>query len=50
MKTHVRLGNQLGLQATPAYVIGDIAIIGHPGQNSLKYMVESMRKCGKAMC
>jgi protein-disulfide isomerase len=50
MKTHVRLGNQLGLQATPAYVIGDIAIIGHPGRNSLKYMVESMRSCGKAMC
>jgi protein-disulfide isomerase len=50
MKTHVRLGNQLGLQATPAYVIGDIAIIGHPGKNSLKYMVESMRSCGKPMC
>ena len=50
MKTHVRLGNQLGLQATPAYVIGDIAIIGHPGRNSLKYMVDSMRKCGKASC
>jgi protein-disulfide isomerase len=50
MKTHVRLGNQLGLQATPAYVIGDIAIIGHPGKNSLKYMAESMRRCGKPMC
>lgn len=50
MKTHVRLGNQLGLQATPAYVIGDIAIIGHPGRNSLKYMIDSMRRCGKASC
>lgn len=50
MKTHVRLGNQLGLQATPAFVIGDIAIIGHPGRNSLQYMVQSMRRCGKASC
>jgi hypothetical protein len=31
-------------------VIGDIAILGHPGLNSLKYMIESMRKCAKAMC
>jgi protein-disulfide isomerase len=50
MKTHVRLGNQLGLQATPAYVIGDIAVIGHPGRNSLQYMIQSMRRCGKASC
>ena len=50
MKTHVRLGNQLGLLATPAYVIGDIAIIGHPGRNSLQYMVQSMRSCGKPSC
>jgi protein-disulfide isomerase len=50
MKTHVRLGNQLGLRATPAYVVGDIAILGHPGKNSLKYVVDSMRSCGKPMC
>jgi protein-disulfide isomerase len=50
MKTHVRLGNQLGLRATPAYVIGDIAILGHPGRNSLQYMIQSMRRCGKASC
>jgi protein-disulfide isomerase len=50
MKTHVRLGNQLGLQATPAFVLGDIAIIGHPGRNSLQYMIQSMRRCGKASC
>ncbi len=50
MKTHVRLGNQLNLMATPAYVIGDIAVIGHPGRNSLKSMIESMRRCGKPLC
>ncbi len=50
MKTHVRLGNQLGLMATPAYVIGDIAILGHPGRNSLQYMIQSMRRCGKPSC
>ncbi|NWG23035.1 MAG: DsbA family protein [Pseudorhodoplanes sp.] len=50
MKTHVRLGNALDLAATPSYVIGDVAILGHPGAESLKRVVASMRQCGKAVC
>jgi protein-disulfide isomerase len=50
MKAHVRLGNALNLAATPSYVIGDVAIVGHPGGQSLKSVVAAMRKCGKAVC
>lgn len=50
MKTHVRLGNALDLAATPSYVVGDAAILGHPGANTLKKIVAAMRKCGKPVC
>lgn len=50
MKAHVRLGNALKLQATPAYVIGDVAVLGHPGRKALRRSVEAMRRCGKAAC
>ena len=36
MKAHVRFADTLWLKATPSYLIGDVAIQGHPGQKSLK--------------
>ena len=50
MKAHVRFADSLGLKATPSYLIQDIAIQGHPGRQSLKAVVDSVRKCGKATC
>ena len=50
MKAHVRFADRLGLKATPSYLIHDVAIQGHPGQKTLKGIVESVRKCGKAVC
>ena len=50
MKAHVRFADKLGLKATPSYLIGDVAIQGHPGQKTLKGIVESVRTCGKAVC
>lgn len=50
MKTHVRLGNALDLAATPSYVVGDVAILGHPGGDALKKVVAAMRQCGKPVC
>ncbi len=50
MKAHVQLGNALKLIATPAYVIADTAILGHPGRDSLKRAIESVRRCGKVVC
>ena len=31
MTAHVQLGNALGIQATPGFVIKGVAIIGYPG-------------------
>jgi protein-disulfide isomerase len=50
MKAHVRLGNALNLMATPSYVIQDVAIIGHPGRNALKSLIDAVRRCGKIVC
>jgi protein-disulfide isomerase len=50
MKAHLRFATTLNLQATPIYLIGETAIQGHPGRTSLKAVVDSMRKCGKAVC
>jgi protein-disulfide isomerase len=50
MKTHVRLGDRLGLMATPAFVVGGVAIVGHPGRKALREIVAAIRRCGKVMC
>jgi protein-disulfide isomerase len=50
MKAHVRFADMLALKATPAYLIGDVAIQGHPGRKSLQTVIDSIRKCGKAVC
>lgn len=50
MKAHLRFANALDLKATPSYLIGDVAIQGHPGRKSLQTVITSVRKCGKAVC
>lgn len=50
MKAHVRLGDVLKLMATPAFVINDVAILGHPGKQSLQRIVESVRRCRQVVC
>lgn len=50
MRAHVRLGNAMRLVATPAYVIGNVAILGHPGRQSLQRVVDSVRRCRKVVC
>jgi protein-disulfide isomerase len=50
MKAHLRFATALDLRATPAYLIHDVAIQGHPGRKSLKAVVDSVRKCRKAVC
>jgi protein-disulfide isomerase len=50
MKAHVRMGNALNLVATPSYVIGGVAIVGHPGEQTLKSAIASVRKCGQVVC
>jgi protein-disulfide isomerase len=50
MKTHARVGGELKLMATPAYVMQGVAIVGHPGLESLRKMVASVRRCQKVVC
>ena len=50
MKAHLRFANTLDLKATPAYLIHDVAIQGHPGRKALTDVVRSVRACGKAAC
>jgi len=50
MKAHVQLGDSLGLAATPAFIIGNVAILGYPGRATLQAIVDAAGACGKAMC
>lgn len=50
MKVRVRLGNQLGLAATPSFVIKGVAILGYPGRQSLGRIIQSVRTCDNVVC
>jgi len=50
MKDHVRLGNALGLAATPAFIIGGVAVLGFPGRYRLQAIVDAVSACGKVVC
>jgi len=50
MKDHVRLGNSLGLAATPAFIIDSVAILGYPGRYRLQAIVDASAACGKIVC
>jgi protein-disulfide isomerase len=50
MITNVRLGDSMGLEATPAFVIKGVAIIGYPGSRTLANIVRSIRTCDKVIC
>jgi protein-disulfide isomerase len=50
MISHVRLGNALGIQATPGFVIKGVAINGYPGPKALKRIVHSVEHCDNVVC
>lgn len=50
LKSHADFGSAARLVATPAYVVGGVAIVGHPGLKSLRKIVAAMRSCGKVAC
>jgi protein-disulfide isomerase len=50
MKAHVRLGNSLGLAATPSFIIGGVAVLGFPGRYRLQAVVDAVSTCGKVLC
>jgi protein-disulfide isomerase len=50
MVIHAKLGDELGLKATPAYIVQGVAILGHPGLEPLRKLVASVRACNKVVC
>ncbi len=50
MIAHVRLGNALGIQATPGFVIKGVAINGYPGPKALARLINSVERCDKVVC
>jgi protein-disulfide isomerase len=50
MKDHVRLGDSLGLAATPAFIIASVAILGYSGRYRLQAIVDASAACGKIVC
>jgi protein-disulfide isomerase len=50
LKSHMRMAADLGLYATPSYVIGNGGVLGHPGANALAKMIASTRHCDRLAC
>ncbi len=50
MKQHVRLGDALGIDATPGLIISDVAILGYPGPKALATLLGAVARCGAVLC
>ncbi|MER2265032.1 DsbA family protein [Methylobacterium oxalidis] len=50
LKSHMKMAADLGLYATPSYVLGNTGILGHPGARSLARMIASLRRCDRIAC
>jgi protein-disulfide isomerase len=45
-----RLANAIGITGTPTYVVGDEAVFGAVGLETIEQKVANVRACGKATC
>lgn len=50
LKAQMNVAANLGLTATPSYVLGNIGILGHPGPKALARMIAAMRRCDQIAC
>lgn len=50
LKSQMRMAADLGLAATPSYVLGNTGLLGHPGVKSLAKMIGATRRCDKIAC
>ena len=50
LKSHMRMAADLGLYATPSYVLGNGGVLGHPGAKALAKMIASTRHCDRLAC
>ncbi|GJE12548.1 MULTISPECIES: DsbA family protein [Methylobacterium] len=50
LKSQMRMAADLGLYATPSYVVGNSGILGHPGARAMAKMIASVRRCDRLAC
>jgi hypothetical protein len=50
LKSQMRIAADLGLYATPSYVLGNSGILGHPGARAMAKMIASVRRCDRLAC
>jgi protein-disulfide isomerase len=50
LAANLQLGDKLGINGTPSYVIGSEIVPGAIGYDALKAKIDSMRKCGQTVC
>lgn len=50
LRAHRDVAANLGLTATPSYVLGNTGVLGHPGVKSLARMIAAMRRCDQIAC
>lgn len=50
LKSQMRMAADLGLYATPSYVLGNNGILGHPGARAMAQMIASVRRCDRLAC
>lgn len=50
LKQSADFGSAAKLIATPAYVVKDVAILGHPGLKPLQKVIAAVRSCGAVVC
>lgn len=50
LKSQMRMAADLGLSATPSYVLGNTGLLGHPGPKALAKMIAATRRCDRIAC
>lgn len=45
-----KLGQQLALNGTPSFILGDEAIVGAVGYDAMRGKLDNLKKCGKVAC
>jgi protein-disulfide isomerase len=50
LRENADFGTDAKLGVTPAYIVGGVVILGHPGLKPLQSAIKSMRACNKVVC
>ncbi|MFN3890492.1 MAG: DsbA family protein [Beijerinckiaceae bacterium] len=50
IQENMQLGEALGINGTPSYVVGKEVVVGAVGQEALQARIGNIRKCGKGTC